>query len=55
MLKIVYADDARLMRNGEELKFKDRVHESKPDIIGLVETKLIKDVKSHAFFRIDIR
>lgn len=41
--------------NGKEFQFKDRVEESKPDIIDIVETKPKKNVESYVVFPEDVR
>lgn len=41
--------------NGKELEYKIRLEESKADIIGIIETKLSKNVKSQWFSQKYIR
>lgn len=47
VLKIMYADADGWVGTGKELAFMDRVKESKPDMTGIGETKLNKDIRSH--------
>lgn len=34
----------------DELEFRDRTRETKPDIVGFVETKLTREMKSNQIF-----
>lgn len=45
-LKVMYKNAGELVMNGQEPEFKDRFRENEPDIVGLVETKLTKKIRS---------
>lgn len=39
-MKVIYTNVDGLVVDGKELEFKDRIMEKKPDIVGVMETKL---------------
>lgn len=50
MQKIVNSNAYELVGDGKEREFNERVDSSKPEIIAIVETKLIEDVDPHVAF-----
>lgn len=46
----MYTNADELVVNGKELEFKDWIGETKPDIAGVVEKKLNKEMKSNQIF-----